>query len=123
VDAAGNLFVMNLGTDGVIGKLSPGATKSVPFATLPDGGIGSGARFDREGRMYVADFKKHRVHVFEPGFRLSRMCTSSPASSISPTTWRSRRTARSTPAIRSGRTVPAEFGASRAARMERLAAR
>src|SRR5262249_23902075 len=34
VDAAGNLFVMNLGTDGVIGKLSPGATKSVPFATL-----------------------------------------------------------------------------------------
>jgi sugar lactone lactonase YvrE len=67
VDATGNLFVMNLGTDGVIGKLSPGATKSVPFATLPDGGIGSGARFDREGRMYVADFKKHRVHVFEPG--------------------------------------------------------
>ena len=67
VDAAGNLFVMNLGTDGVIGKLSPGATKSVPFATLPDGGIGSGARFDREGRMYVADFNKHRVHVFEPG--------------------------------------------------------
>ena len=67
VDAAGNLFVMNLGTDGVIGKLSPGATRSVPFATLPDGGIGSGTRFDREGRMYVADFKKHRVHVFEPG--------------------------------------------------------
>jgi sugar lactone lactonase YvrE len=67
VDAAGNLYVMNFKTDGVIGKLIPGATKSVRFATLPDGGIGSGARFDREGRLYVADFKKHKVHVFDPG--------------------------------------------------------
>jgi hypothetical protein len=58
---------MNLGSDGVIGKLSPGATTSVPFAALPNGGIGSGARFDRAGRLYVADFKSHKVHVFEPG--------------------------------------------------------
>jgi sugar lactone lactonase YvrE len=67
VDAAGALYAMNLGSDGVIGKLSPGATTSVPFATLPNGGIGSGARFDRAGRLYVADFKNHKVHVFEPG--------------------------------------------------------
>ena len=72
VDAAGTLFVMNLkvdnrGTGGVIGKLSPGTTKSVQFAKLPNGGIGSGARFDRAGRMYVADFKQHKLHVFDPG--------------------------------------------------------
>src|SRR5262249_55283915 len=57
VDAAGALYAMNLGSNGVIGKLSPGATTSVPFGTLPNGGIGSGARFDRAGRLYVADFK------------------------------------------------------------------
>jgi sugar lactone lactonase YvrE len=71
VDAAGNLYVMNFRTSanisGTIGKLVPGAAKSVPFAPLPGGGIGSGSRFDRDGRMYVADFKKHKVHVFEPG--------------------------------------------------------
>ena len=72
VDAAGTLFVMNLkvddrGTGGVIGKLGPGTTKSVQFARLPNRGVGSGARFDRAGRMYVADFKSHKVHVFEPG--------------------------------------------------------
>jgi signal peptidase len=72
VDATGTLFVMNLKVDdeasgGVIGKLIPGATRSVRFAELPNGGVGSGARFDRAGRMYVADFKRHKVHVFEPG--------------------------------------------------------
>jgi len=45
----------------------PGASTSELFATLPNGSIGNGIRFDRDGRMYVADFKKHNVLVFERG--------------------------------------------------------
>jgi sugar lactone lactonase YvrE len=67
VDAAGTLYVVNFQTRGTIGKLSSGATKSELFAKLPNGSIGNGIRFDRQGRMFVADFKKHNVFVFEPG--------------------------------------------------------
>jgi len=67
VDAAGTLFVVNFGRQGTIGKLVLGATQSQLFAALPAGSIGNGIRFDRDGRMYVADFKKHNIFVFEPG--------------------------------------------------------
>ena len=74
VDAAGILYVVNITKKGVnpkkqgtIGKLNPGAAKSEPFAVLPMGSIGNGIRFDRDGRMYVADFKAHNVLVFERG--------------------------------------------------------
>src|SRR5262249_60439526 len=58
---------MNFHRQGTIGKLNPGATQSELFAALPAGSIGNGARFDRDGRMYVADFKNHNVFVFERG--------------------------------------------------------
>src|SRR6187399_3326980 len=67
VDAAGTLYVVNFAQMGTIGKLAPGATQSELFAELPAGSIGNGIRFDRQGRMYVADYKKHKVFVFEPG--------------------------------------------------------
>jgi sugar lactone lactonase YvrE len=73
VDAAGALYVMNLHRRGTIGKLIPGATQSELFATLRDGGIGNGARFDRDGRMYVADWKNHNVFVFERGQTVPRL--------------------------------------------------
>src|SRR5258708_3567328 len=60
VDAAGAFYVVNFQSNGTIGKLAPGATSSELFARLPTGSIGSGIRFDREGRMYVADYKKHK---------------------------------------------------------------
>src|SRR5262249_32257090 len=73
VDAAGNLYVVNFQRKGTIGKVPPGATQSQLFATLPSGSIGNGIRFDRDGRMYVADFKKHNVFVFEPGQTTARV--------------------------------------------------
>lgn len=73
VDAAGNLYVMNFGADGMIGRIRPGSTQSEVFAPLPPGSIGSGARFDRDGRMYVADFKQHNIFVFEPGATTPRV--------------------------------------------------
>jgi sugar lactone lactonase YvrE len=72
-DAAGTLYVVNFKKQGTIGKLSLGATHSEPFVNLPKGSnspkddsIGSGIRFDRAGRMYVADFNNHTVLVFDP---------------------------------------------------------
>lgn len=67
VDAAGNLYVVNFHKKGTIGRLKPGAARSELFAKLPGKSIGNGIRFDRDGRMYVADYKKHNVFVFEPG--------------------------------------------------------
>jgi signal peptidase len=67
VDAAGTLYAVNFGRQGTIGKLKLGATRSELFATLPEGSIGNGIRFDREGRMYIADFRKHNVLVIEAG--------------------------------------------------------
>ncbi len=67
VDATGTLYVMNLHEPGKIGKLRPGPCGSELFAPLPAGSIGNGSRFDRDGRMYVADFKGHNVFVFERG--------------------------------------------------------
>lgn len=67
VDKSGNLYVCNLKPGGIIGKVAPGATHSTPFATLPDGGKGSGIRFDRQGRMYIAAFNRKKVLVIAPG--------------------------------------------------------
>jgi len=72
VDAAGTLFVVgfrvdNLTDRGAIGKVAAGATRSELFAKLPKHSFGNGIRFDRDGRMYVADFNRHNVLVFERG--------------------------------------------------------
>src|SRR5579872_210215 len=67
VDAAGNLYAVNLHRAGTIGEFTPGAGTSRLFATLPDGSIGSGIRFDREQRMYVADYRRHNIFVFDLG--------------------------------------------------------
>src|SRR3954471_7685350 len=67
VDASGNLFVVNFQQSGTIGKLASGASQSQLFTSLPAGSIGNGIRFDRQGRMYVADFKKHTIWVIERG--------------------------------------------------------
>jgi len=73
VDADGNLyFVTRTGlTNGKILRLRPGAKKSEVFVPLTDGRLGNGIRFDKDGRMYVADFRKHNVLVIEKGQKTS----------------------------------------------------
>jgi sugar lactone lactonase YvrE len=63
VDDKGNLYVANFGKQGTIGKLPAGASRSELFATLPEGSISSAIRFDRDGRMFVADYKKHNIFL------------------------------------------------------------
>jgi signal peptidase len=67
VDAAGDLYVVNLGGKGAIGRVRAGASTSEVVARLPEGSTGNGIRFDRQGRMYVADFSGHTIFVLEPG--------------------------------------------------------
>lgn len=67
VDARGNLYVVNLGRTGTIGRVKSGEARSDLFATLPDGSIGNGIRFDRQGRMFIADYKRKNVLLIEPG--------------------------------------------------------
>jgi signal peptidase len=63
VDQQGNLYVVNFGKPGTIGKLPNGASQSELFAVLPEGSVGNAIRFDREGRMFVADYRKHTIFV------------------------------------------------------------
>jgi signal peptidase len=63
LDHDGNLYVANFGKQGTIGKLPAGASQSELFATLPEGSVSSSIRFDRDGRMFVADYKKHNIFL------------------------------------------------------------
>jgi signal peptidase len=67
VDAKGNLYAVNFGKSGTIGILPAGATASKLYLTLPQGSIANSIRFDRDGRMFIADYRKHTIFVVEPG--------------------------------------------------------
>lgn len=66
VDAQGNLYVVNFGKPGTIGRLKAGASQSELFAMLPEGSVGNAIRFDSQGRMFVADYKKHNIFLVSP---------------------------------------------------------
>ena len=60
-------YVVNFKKAGTIGKLQPRAVASELFATLPDGSIGNSIRFAPDGRMFVADYKKHNIFIIKSG--------------------------------------------------------
>ncbi len=66
VDQRGDLFVVNFGKAGTIGRLPQGTAQSQLFATLPEGSVGNAIRFDAGGRMFVADYKKHNILLVGP---------------------------------------------------------
>ncbi|MCC4591600.1 SMP-30/gluconolactonase/LRE family protein [Xanthomonas campestris pv. cannae] len=60
----GALYVVNFAHDGSIGRVqrdADGRGQATLFVDLPAGSIGNGIRFDRRGRMYVADYGQHRI--------------------------------------------------------------
>jgi signal peptidase len=67
VDRDGNLFVVNLGKPGTIGKLPAGGSHSEKFTELPQGSVGNAIRFDRDGTMLIADYKKHNIFAIRKG--------------------------------------------------------
>ena len=67
-DRAGNIFAVNFAQQQTIGRTTP-AGQSEVFVTLPNNSVGNGIRFDRAGRMYVADYVGHNVLQIDPGTR------------------------------------------------------
>jgi len=63
-DKRGNLFVVNFGKDGTIGKVTE---KGVPqlFSTLPEGSIANSIQFNSKGQMLLADFAGHNVLLLD----------------------------------------------------------
>jgi gluconolactonase len=67
-DAQGNIFVVNFARQQTIGRVTPDGKASV-FVELPGISVGNGIRFDRSGRMYVADYTGHNVLRIDPATR------------------------------------------------------
>ncbi len=66
VDSKGNLFAVNFHNEGTIGKVDTKGKLSL-FATLPEGSIGNGIRFDKLDNMYIADYAKHNILMISKG--------------------------------------------------------
>jgi sugar lactone lactonase YvrE len=66
-DLDGNLFVVNLGKAGTIGKISAGSSVSEKFIDLPEGSVGNSIRFARDGTMFIADYNRHNIFEIRKG--------------------------------------------------------
>lgn len=66
VDSKGNLYAVNFESEGTIGIVDEKGTPSL-FATLPEGSIGNGIRFDPEDNMYIADYAGHNILLIQAG--------------------------------------------------------
>lgn len=60
VDKNGVLYAVNFGQQGTIGQVMPDGKASL-YVSLPDGSIGNGIRFGRNGDMFIADYPKHNI--------------------------------------------------------------
>ena len=76
-DRAGNIFAVNFAKQQTIGRTTP-AGQSEVFVTLPNDSVGNGIRFDRAGRMYVADYVGHNVLRIDPGTRAVEVLSHEP---------------------------------------------
>lgn len=60
VDKNGNVYAVNFGKEGTIGKVSPDGKPEL-FVELPQGSTGNGIRFNSQGDMFIADYTGHNV--------------------------------------------------------------
>ncbi|MGH7959891.1 MAG: amidohydrolase/deacetylase family metallohydrolase [Opitutaceae bacterium] len=63
-DASGNVYAVNFQEQGTIGRVTPAGEAAV-FVKLPGTSVGNGIRFDREGRMYIADYVNHNIWLVD----------------------------------------------------------
>ena len=68
VDKMGNLYAVNYREQGTIGIVTPEGVVS-EFVILPQGSVGNGIRFGRDGKMYIADYTKHNILRVNPDNR------------------------------------------------------
>ena len=67
-DRSGAVFCVGFGDPRNIARVTPDG-RAERFLALPEGSAGNGIRFDRSGRMYVADYTGHKVHRIDPATR------------------------------------------------------
>lgn len=67
-DKAGNLYAVAYQQPENIARITPQGSAEV-FVTLPDKSCGNGIVFDKQGRMYVADYKNHNILTVDPKSR------------------------------------------------------
>ncbi|QLE87138.1 SMP-30/gluconolactonase/LRE family protein [Shewanella sp. Scap07] len=60
VDKQGNLYAVNFGKEGTIGRVDSNGHASL-YLSLPEGSIGNGIRFDAKQNMYIADYMGHNI--------------------------------------------------------------
>jgi sugar lactone lactonase YvrE len=77
-DREGNIYAVSFAYKPTIGKVTPAGQAEV-FVDMPEGSLANGIRFDRAGRMFIADHTGHAVWVVEPGTRELRMYVREPS--------------------------------------------
>ncbi len=59
-DFKGNLYAVNYGSQGTIGVVN-GENQTKLLVVLPNGSVGNGIRINRDGHLFVADYKNHNI--------------------------------------------------------------
>lgn len=59
-DQYGNVYAVNYAEEGTIGIVRPDGSHGV-YLKLPEGSVGNGIRFGKDGAMYVADYMQHNI--------------------------------------------------------------
>lgn len=66
VDSKGNLYAVNFEKEGTIGIVDHKGNSSL-YATLLNGSIGNGIRFDKKDNMFIADYTNHNILMIKKG--------------------------------------------------------
>ncbi|MGP9801044.1 family 20 glycosylhydrolase [Rheinheimera sp. NSM] len=66
LDNNGNLYAVNFGHDGTVGKVTPDGHAAL-YLTLPAGSTGNGIVFDSAGTMFIADYTGHNILRYQRG--------------------------------------------------------
>ena len=64
-DRAGNVYAVSFERKPTIGRITQAGRGEV-FIEMPQGSLGNGIRFDRTGKMYVADYTGHNILLIDP---------------------------------------------------------
>lgn len=66
-DRTGRVYVANVGKRGTIGHFQAGDLGPTTWLTLPDDGASASTRMGPDGRLWIADYRKHRMYSVAPG--------------------------------------------------------
>jgi len=77
VDRAGNIYAVSFARKPTIGRVTPDG-KAELFLDMPGGSLANGIRFDRQGRMFVADYANHNVLLVDVVTRAVRTFAHNP---------------------------------------------